>query len=266
MAAIVGMRKQEGMAGMATLLLLVTGARVGEFSSLRLPDVDVAAGTIRIRGKGDRERQVFVPEGRVADLLDRHMADRVNTATPGAALFVSRSGSPASTACIRGKVKKLSASAGVSVSVTPHMLRHTAATSLLEAGVDMRFVQRLLGHRVSGAAVTSGVGWPFHDPFLAWMGSRRIWFLRMRALIRLIVRALVLPELRFWCGRIDDVPGRWSRSVRLSLKALNPTSHRRMWRADMGLARDYSIRGAVRWWVCKVRFRPSQVRVLPRWS
>ena len=136
-----------GFTGLATLLLLVTGARVGELASLRLADVDVDGGTIRIRGKGDRERQAFVPEGRVADLLKRHVTGRETTAQRGAALFVSRSGRPASTACIRGRLKSLSASAGVSVTVTPHMLRHTAATSLLEAGVDIRFVQRLLGHK-----------------------------------------------------------------------------------------------------------------------
>ena len=137
----------EGLAGLATLLLLVTGVRVGELASLHLGDVDVEGGTIRIRGKGDRERQAFVPEGRVADLLRLHVTEREHT--PGAVqpLFVSRSGRAVSAACIRRQVTELSLDAGVSVRVTPHMLRHTAATSLLEAGMDVRFVQRLLGHR-----------------------------------------------------------------------------------------------------------------------
>ncbi len=137
----------EDFTGLATLLLLVTGARVGELASLRLADVDAEGGTIRIIGKGDRERQAFVPDGRVADLLKRHVEVRGRSGNGDAALFVGRSGQPTSTACIRARIKSLSASAGVSVNVTPHMLRHTAATSLLEAGVDMRFVQRLLGHR-----------------------------------------------------------------------------------------------------------------------
>ncbi len=137
---------EEGLAGLATLLLLVTGARVGELASLRLADVDAQAGTIRIRGKGDRERQAFVPDGRVCDLLRRHLSDREGSG-PQAPLLVNRPGRAASAATIRQGVKTLSCGAGVAVRVTPHVLRHTAATSLLEAGVDMRFVQRLLGHR-----------------------------------------------------------------------------------------------------------------------
>jgi transposase len=66
---------------------------------------------------------------------------------------------------------------------------------------------------VSGAAVTSGGSWRFHDLFWSWMGSRRFWFWRMRALIRVVVRALVLAVLRFLCGRIDGVRGRRNRSV-----------------------------------------------------
>ena len=137
----------EGLAGLATLLLLVTGVRVGELASLHLGDVDVEGGTIRIRGKGDRERQAFVPDGRVADLLRLHVTERTRAPGEMQPLFVSRSGRAATPACIRRRVTELSHNAGVSVRVTPHMLRHTAATSLLEAGMDMRFVQRLLGHR-----------------------------------------------------------------------------------------------------------------------
>ncbi len=137
----------EDMAGLATLLLLVTGARVGELAGVRVADVDAAAGTIRIRGKGDRERQVYIPDGRVADLLRREVAARERSAGREAVLLAAKGGRPASPACIRERLRGLSASAGIAVRVTPHMLRHTAATSLIEAGTDIRLVQKLLGHR-----------------------------------------------------------------------------------------------------------------------
>ena len=134
-------------AGLATLLLLITGARVSELASLNLSDVGGNRDAIRIVGKGDRERQVFVPEGRVSDILDRHVEGRRRAADSDGPLFIGRSGNPLSAASIRRIVRRLSRSAGIPSKVTPHVLRHTAATALLEAGVDMRFVQRLLGHR-----------------------------------------------------------------------------------------------------------------------
>ena len=148
MALLVGFAdSSRGPGGLATLLLLVTGARVGELASLRLRDIDVVHGTIRIVGKGDRERQVFVPEGRVLDLLRQHVTERGAGDQPDKPFLVSPGERAASTASIRTRVKQLSRSAGLQRTVTPHVLRHTAATALLEAGVDMRFVQRLLGHR-----------------------------------------------------------------------------------------------------------------------
>ena len=135
-----------GPAGLATLLLFATGARVSELASVSLADIDLERGTMRIVGKGDRERQVFLPGGRVGQRLGDHLRDRDVSAGP-AGLLVRPDGRPVSAAHIRAGVKRLARDAGVVRLVTPHMLRHTAATSLLEAGVDMRFVQRLLGHR-----------------------------------------------------------------------------------------------------------------------
>ena len=137
----------QGLAGLAVLLLLVTGARVSELASVRLGDVDPDRGSIRIIGKGDRERQVFVPDGRVLDLLRSHMEARNACSLPNDTLLVGARGRAATAHSIREQVKRLSKSAGLQRTVTPHVLRHTAATALLEAGTDMRFVQRLLGHR-----------------------------------------------------------------------------------------------------------------------
>lgn len=136
-----------GTLGLGTLLLLVTGMRVGELASVRLCDVDPDRGVIRIVGKGDRERQVFVPEGRVLDLLRQQVCLRGGRHFLETTLLAGCNGHAARAASIRSRVKSLSRSAGLRRTVTPHMLRHTAATALMEAGIDIRFVQRLLGHR-----------------------------------------------------------------------------------------------------------------------
>ena len=97
----------QGLAGLAVLLLLVTGARVSELASVRLGDVDPDRGTIRIVGKGDRERQVFVPDGRVSDLLRGHVEARSALAVPEGALLVGARGRDATAAMIRERVKRL---------------------------------------------------------------------------------------------------------------------------------------------------------------
>ena len=137
---------QGGMAGVATTLLFATGIRVGELVAARLDDLDLARGSMRVVGKGDRERQVFLPRGRAGELVARYVQDRRSRLTRDAALVGLNDGQ-ASAAAIRGAVRSLASRAGIERAVTPHVLRHTAATCLLEAGVDVRFVQRLLGHR-----------------------------------------------------------------------------------------------------------------------
>ena len=129
---------------LATLLLFATGVRVSELASVTLGDIDVGQGTIRIIGKGDRERQVFVQNAALSARLSAYMGNRGSDNRP---LLVTHDGRPLNAAGIREAVKRLSRQAGLARTVTPHMLRHTTATSLLEAGVDIRFVQRLLGHR-----------------------------------------------------------------------------------------------------------------------
>lgn len=129
------------------LLLFATGARVGELTSIRMEDVDMERGSIRIVGKGDRERQVYVTNQKLRSMLCRYVKRHRSKASARDYLLASPAGRRANPASVRGRLRRLSRQAGLSYRVTPHMLRHTAATALLEAGVDMRFVQRLLGHR-----------------------------------------------------------------------------------------------------------------------
>lgn len=132
---------------LAAVLLFATGVRVSELASIRVGDIDIEQRSIRILGKGSRERQVFLPdEGTAALVRDYIAAEHLPGATSDR-LLINACGRSANSACLRGRIKALARRAGLTRSVTPHMLRHTAATALMEAGVDIRFVQRLLGHQ-----------------------------------------------------------------------------------------------------------------------
>jgi site-specific recombinase XerD len=135
--------------GLAIGLLLATGMRVGELADLRLSDVDAAAGRLRIMGKGSRERTVFVTDGRLRDDLREYVQTRHGAGAQNAErrLLTDNRGFALTSARIRSAIVQLARIAGIDRRITPHMLRHTAATMLLESGTDIRFVQRLLGHR-----------------------------------------------------------------------------------------------------------------------
>jgi site-specific recombinase XerD len=128
------------------LILTVTGLRINELLTVRLDDVARADGTIRVKGKGNRERQVYLTGPTALGALDSYLAMRSAWPTVGEYLLVDSRGSAVSAQRIRRLLRSLAKRAGLTRRVTPHMLRHTAATQLLEAGVDIRFVQRLLGH------------------------------------------------------------------------------------------------------------------------
>jgi site-specific recombinase XerD len=130
----------------AAVLMLATGLRVGELVSLRLIDIEAECRTIRVLGKGRRERQVYLPSSRLADAVNQYVSDRVAADLPHDRLLVNVNGAPLSAAAVRSRLAKSGRAADVSVHLTPHMLRHSAATQLIEARVDIRFVQRLLGH------------------------------------------------------------------------------------------------------------------------
>jgi integrase/recombinase XerD len=129
----------------AVIVLFATGLRVSELVSSRLADVSIADASILVRGKGNRERRVYLSNGFALKALEDFLGRR--QAVPGQEfLFVRQGGRRVSAQFVRSRLRSLASTAGISRRVTPHMLRHTAATQLLEAGVDIRFVQRLLGH------------------------------------------------------------------------------------------------------------------------
>ncbi|MDP2232730.1 MAG: tyrosine recombinase [Actinomycetota bacterium] len=129
-------------------VLYATGLRVGELSTLRLPDLDLAQGQARVMGKGSKERIVplhTLAAERVSDYLRCGRPAHVRGDDPGT-VFLSSRGNPLSTDAVRRLLKHHLETAGAAISVSPHAIRHTFATHLVEAGADLRTVQELLGH------------------------------------------------------------------------------------------------------------------------
>ena len=139
-------RPHESTTLLAVSLMVATGVRVHEVVSFRCEDIDLTGRTIRLVGKGRRERQVFLTNDWITELTEAHLRARGTLALPHARLLFNLHYEPLTTAAMRSRLVKAAAAAGIENRVTPHMLRHTAATQLIEAGVDIRYIQRLLGH------------------------------------------------------------------------------------------------------------------------
>lgn len=127
-------------------LLFATGIRVGELAALPDSAVNIEEATIAVVGKGDRERRVFLPD-EVASLLRQYRTARARCSLSTGTFLVNGNGSAISPQLIRRLVRKYAEGCAVRDRVTPHMFRHSIATYLLEEGVDIRYVQQLLGHR-----------------------------------------------------------------------------------------------------------------------
>lgn len=128
--------------------LYSTGCRVGEAEKLNIKDVDILGATARVMGKGKKER--IVPVGRTAvRAIYRYMKVReeLNWGKESPALFMTKSGCRLSSRVMRKIVKKYAARAGINKDISPHTLRHSFATHMLEAGCNLRTVQSILGHR-----------------------------------------------------------------------------------------------------------------------
>ena len=144
--ALVGARALAGAArerDVAILeMLYATGLRVSELAGLDLESVDRDARTVRVLGKGRKER--IVPYGvAAARALEAYLGRRSTRSGP---VFTRARGGRLGVRSIRAVVGRAAAAAGVTRRVTPHTLRHTFATHLLDAGADLRVIQELLGH------------------------------------------------------------------------------------------------------------------------
>jgi site-specific recombinase XerD len=127
-------------------LMLATGVRVHEVVGIARDDIDLQAQSIRILGKGRRERHVFLPNSWLTALTETYLQVRGELGIAHAQLLFNSCHNPLTTQAMRSRLRTAAHAAGLDLQITPHMLRHTAATQLMEAGVDIRYIQRLLGH------------------------------------------------------------------------------------------------------------------------
>jgi len=127
-------------------LLYACGLRVSELINLHCLDFDAQAGLLRVWGKGSKERILPLHESAIHFLNDylQHWRPLLNP--KGAAIFLNRSGQGLSRQGVWKMIKRYALEAGIKYSVSPHTLRHSFATHLLEGGADLRTVQILLGH------------------------------------------------------------------------------------------------------------------------
>jgi integrase/recombinase XerD len=132
-------------------VLYSSGLRVSELTGLRVLDLDRTAGYVRCIGKGDKERVVPIGKKAMA-LVDRYLRDArpkllgKGQLTHSQVLFLNRRGGGFSRVGVWKILSAYGRQAGLRVALTPHMLRHSFATHLLERGADLRSVQLMLGH------------------------------------------------------------------------------------------------------------------------
>ena len=119
-------------------LMYTTGLRVSEAVSLRRQDIDFQTGRAKLKGKGKKTRQILLPQTILAELKS------FSKDNPE---FLFSNNKPLTTRSVQKILNEISKKLNISKKITPHMLRHSYATHLLEDGVDIRVIQSLLGHK-----------------------------------------------------------------------------------------------------------------------
>lgn len=127
-------------------MFFATGARVYEISNLKIQDIDLDNGIIKLFGKGSKERYVQIGSPEVLEVVKEYYRLNQQKIDKSGFFFVNRQGKRFSEQSIRRMIRKYSCQAGISIHITPHMFRHSVATYLLEEGVDIMYIQKILGH------------------------------------------------------------------------------------------------------------------------
>lgn len=127
-------------------LLFATGIRISELCSLHIQDINLMDNTILIYGKGSKERRLLLGNSDVITALEKYKAEFSSEIEKCQSFFVNQSGRALTDQTVRRMITKYAKLADIDLHITPHMFRHTFATSLLEADVDIRYIQEMLGH------------------------------------------------------------------------------------------------------------------------
>jgi len=135
-------------------MLFSTAMRIGELSELNLEDIDLEGRTVHIKGKGNRDRMLVLGNVSTTEALKDYLKIRKGMEGDPGALFLNRCGGRLSIFAIENLFERIRKAAGIRRRLTPHALRHTMATMLLNNGKDIRQVQNILGH---SSAVTTQI-------------------------------------------------------------------------------------------------------------
>ena len=128
-------------------ILYSTGIRVGEITNIKVSDISISNETIKVTGKGNKERIVYFGS-RCKNLLNLYFKESYNKLNKNNIdyLLLSKTGKKINEREIRTIVDEAAIIAGIKIKISPHVLRHTFATHMLQDGADLRSVQELLGH------------------------------------------------------------------------------------------------------------------------
>ncbi|WP_298278815.1 site-specific tyrosine recombinase/integron integrase [Ferroplasma sp.] len=127
-------------------VFLYTGLRVSELVNLEIGDADFEENIIYVHaGKGDKDRIVVMPDICKEQIKD-YIKERIKIRSNNNYLFLSNKKTKFNTSTVERMVKRVAEKSGITKKVTPHVLRHTFATSILRNGGDIRFIQQILGH------------------------------------------------------------------------------------------------------------------------
>lgn len=127
-------------------LLFATGMRISELCSLKISDVNLYDRTVLIYGKGLKERIIQIGNDDVTQILNTYKSTFLTEIQSCNHFFANPNGTALSDQSVRRMIKKYASLSDIELHITPHMFRHTFATSLLEADVDIRYIQEMLGH------------------------------------------------------------------------------------------------------------------------
>lgn len=127
-------------------LLFATGIRVAELCSLRLEDVSLSDGSLRVYGKGSKERILHVGNNDVLDAVRQYEEAFHSEIVKNGYFFINLRNDKLSEQSVRNMITRYAKLSGIAIHITPHMFRHSFATLLLEEDVDIRYIQQFLGH------------------------------------------------------------------------------------------------------------------------